>query len=77
MITAITGSQVLVAVIQGKFSKKKTEADAAQILLDKTLVWASALTVRIEKLEAEIASCRQDKEVLMTRLATIEARLPR
>ena len=54
IIGSVLGSQVLVASVQGWFNRRKTGAEAAAILLDKTLEWASKLTARIEKLEADI-----------------------
>lgn len=56
IVAAVAGSQVLVTVVQGYFNKRKTSADAASILLDKTLEWSSKLTARIERLETELAA---------------------
>lgn len=53
IVGAVTGSQVLVTWLQNRSNKKKVDADAAQILLDKTLEWASRLSSRIDKLETE------------------------
>ena len=55
IIGSVLGSQVLVALAQGWFNRRKTGAEAASLLLEKTLEWASKLTARIEKLEADVA----------------------
>ena len=73
IIGAVFGSQVLTSVVQGYFSRGKTNADAAQILLDKTLDWASRLSMRIEKLEAELNSRDGIIAELRQKIAHLEA----
>lgn len=73
IVGAVFGSQVLTSVVQGYFARGKTNADAAQILLDKTLDWASRLSTRIEKLEAELNSRDGVISELRQQIAHLEA----
>lgn len=73
IVGAVAGSQVLVSFVQAWFNKKKTSADAATILLEKTLEWASRLTARIENLEKEVALKEEVITELRVRIAKLEA----
>lgn len=73
IVGAVFGSQVLTSVVQGYFARGKTNADAAQILLDKTLDWASRLSARIEKLEAELSHRDGIVAELRQQIAHLEA----
>ena len=77
---AVAGSQVLVALAQGWFVRRKTQAesgkvnaDSASVLMDKTLEWASRLTARIEKLEQRIIELEATNGVLRGHIAKLEA----
>ena len=70
---AVLGSQALVKFIEGLFSKNKTSADAAQVLVTSTIDWASKLTSRIELLEKALKE-RDDKITeLNQRIAHLES----
>ncbi len=73
LVGAVASSQVLVTYLQGKFNKNKVGAESAQILVDQVMKWASSLTSRIDKLEAELAE--KDKIIcdLRERIVQLEA----
>lgn len=73
IIGSVVSSQVLTVVAQAFFNRKKTSADAAQILLDKTLEWATRLSARIEKLEGELNNRDSVIAELKQQIAHLEA----
>lgn len=75
IVGTVTGSQVLVTWLQNKSSKKKVDADAAQILLDKTFEWATRLSARIDKLEAENATKDKTIAELTAKIAHLETQV--
>ncbi len=61
---SIFGSQVLATIASGFFAKKKTNADAASLLVEKMLDWQTSLTARIVSLEQML----REKDTLIDQL---------
>lgn len=59
---SVFGSQVLGGVVQGWFSRKKTNAEADAVLSEKAIMYNEQLVKRIEKLEQDIRDMRKEYE---------------
>lgn len=83
IVATVMGSQVLTTIAQGYFNRRKesaeaekTTVDSAQILVDQVMKWATSLTSRIEKLEAELMHKDQQIADLKAHISKLEARMP-
>jgi len=54
ILASIFGSSTLTVIVSSYFQKKKTSADAADVLVKTIIDWASKLAARIEHLELEL-----------------------
>ena len=59
LISVGLGSSVLTAIISALVNRKKVVAEADTMIIQKFIDWGSALTTRIQSLEAKLEECNR------------------
>lgn len=72
IVGAVFGSSALSTLVSSLFSKNKTEADAASVLVQSMLEWQKTLTERISSLERMITDKDKMIEELKERIIHLE-----
>lgn len=73
IITAILGSSAITVLITSWFNKRKTSAEAADILNKSTLEWASELKKEITDLKSEIQKLNSENFELRNLILELKA----
>lgn len=76
IVGAVFGSTVLNTIAQSWFVRKKTDADAAALMVSSLLSWQTTLTSRIEALEKKLAEKDDIIAELTFKVAQLEADIP-
>lgn len=75
LIGSIFGSQVLVALAQGWFNRKKVDSDADAQLTQTSLEFIKTLTTRIDKLENALEGARTEMISLHREVSALKMEL--